>query len=770
MKHRDSPEAELETTQKALDRVKAELRATQRQLVSLLDLLEKQQVKLDAHESSIARLDRILMDILTGRVWRTLRWAGDLVKKVMPSRGAEDGDSNVPLSRKRSFLVCDEPHSKDFRPRSGRLKVRGWCLSEGGVDLVRVVVRGLPVLETKPSIGRPDVRKMHPDLDRTGRSGFSVEFDSLQLPNGVHPITISVISEGKVVRQAKVSMLIDHEKGFATEYDRWIKEFEAPDLELMDLKVSALESRPLISILMPVYNTKHDELKSAIESVINQSYSNWEFCVADDHSSDPEVGEILYGFASRDSRIRVVTRGERGGISKACNTAWQEARGEYVCFLDHDDMLAKHALAFVCEAIDRAPHADLLYSDEDKIDEQGRRYEPFFKPDWSPDLLLSENYICHLLVLRQDLASKIGFLNPDCDGSQDYDLILRASEQATAVEHIPKVLYHWRAGIQSTAVTIQNKSYALDAARRALEEHCERTGKGASVEPGLQVGRWRVRYNVPEGTRVSIIIAAGGKRDILKANIESIFEKTTYKNFEIVVIDNAKHDSIEKLINEFAPRGVRYIDWRNKPFNYSEINNTAARQCDSPALLFLNDDTSVIEPGWLEAMVELIARPEVGAVGAKLLYPDGRIQHAGVVMGLYDNCGHAFKGLDGSVSHYFDFSDVTRNVSSVTGACLMAKKDVFWEVGGFDENQFAVAFNDIDLCLKIDSRGYRVLFTPHALLCHYEAFSKTSKDLVPHPEEVTAMRLKWHEVITADPYYSPNLTRNDEDYSLRTRN
>jgi GT2 family glycosyltransferase len=284
------------------------------------------------------------------------------------------------------------------------------------------------------------------------------------------------------------------------------------------------------------------------------------------------------------------------------------------------------------------------------------------------------------------------------------------------------------------------------------------------------VGRWRMRYDIPASTYVSIIIASGGKENVLRANLRSIIQKTSYSNYEIVVMDNSRTDGIQKVVGAFQDSGrVRYVDWRNKPFNYSLINHAAARQCDSPVLLFLNDDTSVISSDWLEAMIELAIRPEVGAVGAKLIYPDGRIQHAGVVMGLYDNCGHSFKGLDASVRHYFDFSDIIRNVSAVTGACLMTRAEVFWKANGFDENQFAVAFNDIDLCLKIGELGYRVLYTPHAQLYHHEAFSKTSKDLVPHPNEVAAMRVKWAKVIAHDPFYSPNLTRNDEDYSLRTR-
>jgi GT2 family glycosyltransferase len=598
-----------------------------------------------------------------------------------------------------------------------------------------------------------------------------VEFDSLLLSKGSYPITLRLISQGTVARQVKTMVEIDHEKGFPSDYHRWIHEFERPNDDLIQLKLPLFAHHPLISILVPVYNTEPGELTATLESVLGQSYRHWELCLADDFSSRSEVREILDRFAAKDDRIKVAYQQQRGGISRTCNAAWQMATGEYLCFLDHDDALAPHALAYVCEALNQNPTAEVLYSDEDKIDVQGKRFDPFFKPDWSPDLLLSENYLCHLLVLRRDLAEKIGPLNPALDGSQDYDLILRATQQASHVAHIPKVLYHWRAGAASTASTIENKQYSLDAARKALEQYCDRLANCAGVEPGGIAGRWRVRYPIPEGTRVSIIIASGGKVDVLQANLNSVFGKTTYLEYEVVIIDNSKTNTIEKAVRDFqaAHPNLRYIDWRNKPFNYSAINNAAARQCTSPVLLFLNDDTSVIAPDWLQAMLELALRPEVGAVGGKLLYPNGAIQHAGVVMGIFDNCGHAFKSMDGSIGHYFDFPDVVRNVSAVTGACLMTRSNVFWQADGFDETQFAVAFNDIDLCLKIGTFGYRILYTPHALLYHHESFSKTSKDLTPHPAEVAAMRSKWSEVIAHDPYYNPNLTRNDEDYSLRTR-
>ncbi len=770
MHPQDTAEPQSEALAEELRKLQTDLDASERQLAKALELLQKHESRLNAHDTSISRLDRILMELLTGRIWRALSATGRLAKRLLPI-ARQKAASGVVRGRENSYLVCDEPNMNDRKPRSGIIAVRGWAVAEQNVDSIRLEIPGLEPLESKTSVPRPDVKRAHPYLDRTGYAGFAILFDSRALPSGRHPILIRLISHGEVLAETATAVTIDHQNAFASDYDRWIHEFEHSDHELIELKLRTFERRPLISIIMPVYNTRAGELTSAIQSVIDQSYGNWELCIADDHSSAQHVRDTLDQFAHRDSRIKVAFRAENGGISRASNTAWDLAAGEYVCFLDHDDTLSPHALAYVVEAVNSTVDADLLYSDEDKIDRQNRRYDPFFKPDWSPDLLRSENYVCHLLVLRRDLAEQTGKFLPDYDGSQDYDLILRASERAEHIQHIPKVLYHWRASESSTAATIKNKEYAVDAARKAIQRACERTGDGSRVEASKITGRWRVRHPIPPETRVSIIIASGGKADVLQENLDSLFRKTRYSTYEVVVIDNSRLNAIETLVRSYERRrpNVRYIDWRHRPFNYSEINNTAARQCESPILLFLNDDTSVIIPEWLEAMVELAVRPEVGAVGAKLLYPNGFIQHAGVVMGLYDNCGHAFKGLNGSIGHYFDFPDIIRNVSAVTGACLMTRAEVFWSAEGFDEKQFAVAFNDIDLCLKIGALGYRVLYTPHAQLYHYEAFSKTSKDLVPHPEEVALMRSKWGTIIAHDPYYSPNLTRNDEDYSLRTR-
>jgi O-antigen biosynthesis protein len=776
------------------------------ELTSIRNTVRQQNSRLGAQELFTAQL-------LSSRTWRTLQAAGKLAKFIIPAK--QDPQPQLPnlaekpqarpaapipdqrvattparfptssepsptqelnLTReaansqpKEFYFVCDEPSGNDKRPRNRTLVVRGWALSEEPLDCVEIEIPSLAPETIPVNTPRPDIKRNFPNLDKNGRSGFSTAIDIKSLPDGQHTLQLRLIGSGKILRQIETDFLVDH-TGYASEYEQWIAEFEVPADEVLLLKLDRLEYRPLISILMPVFNTKPDELLAAIDSVVAQSYPNWELCIADDGSNQPEIRPILADFERRYQNIHVHFSEKHGGISAALNAAYRVASGEYVALLDHDDTLSPHALAYVVESINQPSRPDLIYSDEDKLHEHGERYEPFFKPEWSPDLILSRNYVCHLLVIHKDLMDQVGTFCSETDGSQDYDYILRASKYARQIAHIPHVLYHWRAGQNSTASSMESKPYTIEASRRALERFCGEIGNSARIEPARLPGAWRLRYSIPEPSRVSIIIASGGNVEILRANLEGLFMRTEYGDFEVVVMDNSRGEHIQELVNEFAraKRSIRHIDWREKPFNYSEINNVAARECDTPILLFLNDDVSVINSDWLTSMVELIGRREVGAVGAKLLFPDGSIQHAGVVMGLFDNCGHAFYGMDAALPHYFGFTDMIRNVSAVTGACLMTRTDVFWKVGGFDEERLAVAFNDVDLCLKIGASGYRVLFTPFAQLYHHESFSKTQKDLIPHPTEVAIMQSKWRDVIASDPYYSPNLTRRKADYSLPT--
>ena len=544
-----------------------------------------------------------------------------------------------------------------------------------------------------------------------------------------------------------------------TDYERWIAEFEARDPAWIDLKMRSFTIKPRISIAVAVIRDT-GMLMQAIRSVMGQSYGNWELCVAVNASQSATVKHVLGDCAHHDLRVKTAILENDASPVLCWNTALRLADGEFAVLLGPEDKLAQDTLFHFVDALNRQPNLDLIYSDEDNIDEHGGRHGPFFKPDWSPDLILSENYLANGIIFRRDLFRDADLFRAGLEGAEQYDLVLRLTEQTERIGHIPRVLYHRR---QLTPSIL-----GPAAAGRVIQEHLLRREIEAQVEPGLFEGLWRVRYPLHPEPAVSIIIPSGGNVGVLRKNLESHFNKTAYRNYEIVIVDNSRHDTVAKLVAEWPdpPRPLRRIDCRNRVFNFATINNQAARQCTSPMLLFLNDDTSVITPDWLTAMVELSARPEVGAVGAKLLYPDGTIQHAGVALGIFGNCGHAFKSLPGDAQHYFDFPDVIRNVSAVTGACLMTRLDVFRETGGFDEQNFAVAFNDVDFCLRVREKGYRVIYTPHAQLYHYESFSKTTKDIIPRAKEVQALQSRWKDLIDADPYYSPNLTRTAEDYSL----
>lgn len=705
-------------------------------------------------------------NILNSRIWKALVQGGGLLLKL---KNAVRNLSHLKRGNaKQEFrVVCEQP--SDYEARSGTIEIRGWAISSEGIDRVMVNIGDAPPLEARYGIYRPDVARSHPGIPKAERCGFIVRFDTTSLINGRHAIVIRAHNRSGEICEQRIPLMVDQLRGFPSDYARWIAEFDQRDEALINLKLESFRTHPLISILMPVYKTDPVILERTLKSVLNQSYGNWELCVVDDCSRSTLIDDILQNHAASDARIRVVRHAENKGISAASNTALEMARGEYAGLLDHDDELAQDALFHIADALQQTPEADILYSDEDHTDEFGVRMEPFFKPDWSPNLILSENYVCHLMVFRRELAVNAGGFRPEADVSQDHDILLRMSLKARKIVHIPKILYHWRTTLQESTRASESRDKVLDSSRGAVESYLKLAGIEATVEPGRAPGRWRVRYPIHDTPRVSIIIPSGGRLDVLERNLDTLASITDYPNYEIVIIDNSKSALIEKFTSRWKKNGriVRYMDWRNRPFNYSEINNAAAKSCQSPLLLFLNDDTCAIDPGWLTAMVEISTRTEVGAVGARLLYPDGRIQHGGVVMGIFGICGHAFKGMFGDEPAYFDFPDVIRDVSALTAACLLIPAKVFHEVGGFDEVQFPVAYNDIDLSLKIGAKGYRLVYTPHASLYHFEAFSKSAEDLDPQPAETSALCAKWKDTIARDPFYNPNLTVTAEDFSLR---
>ncbi|MEM8832482.1 MAG: glycosyltransferase [Cyanobacteria bacterium P01_G01_bin.19] len=558
-------------------------------------------------------------------------------------------------------------------------------------------------------------------------------------------------------------------------YSKWLQKKYPNNRRIRKLttKCQSFPYKPLISVIMPVYNPEAEFLRQAIASVCNQAYVNWELCIADDCSSKPHVKEILDEFAQQDSRIKVVYREENGHICHSSNSAIELATGEYIALLDHDDLLAPHALASVAELLNQHPEADFIYSDEDKVDDNGVHQDHFFKPDWCPDSFLSRMYTCHLGVYRRSLVNQIGNFRPGFEGSQDYDLVLRITEQTDKIFHIPDILYHWRIHLESTAGGSDAKPYAAEAAEKAINEAIARRGEPGKITTKDRIpGVYIVRYEISDSKLVSIIIPTKDLADVLDVCLESIFTLTTYPNYEVVVIDNGSvEEKTQRCFDKWREKEPnRFKCYRyDVPFNYSKINNYGATKAEGDYLLLLNNDTKVVTPDWLEAMVEQAQRPSIGAVGSMLLYPDDTIQHAGVVLGIGGVAGHSHKYFPITHPGYISQLASINNYSAVTGACLMCRREVFEAVGGLEEN-LAIAFNDVDFCLKIISRGYRNIHLPHVILYHYESKSRgyedTPKKQARFAQEVNYMQQKWHQLCDNDPCYNPNLTRCREDYSL----
>ncbi len=530
-------------------------------------------------------------------------------------------------------------------------------------------------------------------------------------------------------------------------------------------RIDAISDPPLISIIMPVYNVEARWLTAAVESVRRQFYTRWELCIADDASSDAQtLGALAEIERAGDERIKITRLTKNGGIAAASNAALTMATGEYVGLLDNDDELTRDALVEIAERA-RTTDADILYSDEDKIDPSGVHVEPHFKPDYAPDYLFCNNYICHFCVFRKSLLDAIGGFRGGFDGAQDFDLLLRATEKTQRVEHIPKVLYHWRKTDSSTATSSVMKPKASHAGVRALGESLQRRRIAATPDHGPFPTTYRVRRRIEGQPLVSIIIPFRDKPELLSTCIESVLDKTDYAKYEIVGIDNgstedATHSAMRDLVKRDAR--VRFVRF-DAPFNYSAINNFGVRHAQGEYLVLLNNDTEVITREWLSAMLEYAQRPDVGVVGAKLLYTDKRIQHAGVIVGIGGVAGHAHIMERGDEPGYFSRAQLPQNLSAVTFACAMIRKNVFEEMGGLNELDLTIAFNDIDFCLRAREAGYLVVYTPYAELFHHESRSRGYED---NPEkqarfsrEIQFMQTRHQRALErGDPYYNPNLS------------
>ena len=557
-------------------------------------------------------------------------------------------------------------------------------------------------------------------------------------------------------------------------YTEWVRRYDTltdADRQRMRDVQAAFAVQPLISVVMPTYNPKPEWLIEAIESVRGQIYPHWELCIADDASTDPAIRPILERYAMQDERIKVVFRLKNGHISAASNSAIELATGEWIALLDHDDLLSENALFWVAETINRAPDARLIYSDEDKISENGRRSDPYFKCEWNPDLFYSHNMISHLGVYHASVVKEIGGFRQGFEGSQDYDIALRFIERIDPVQiiHIPRVLYHWRVHAESTAMSGDSKPYAALAGERAINEHFARTGVNGRVKYAGY--GYEPAYDLPANLPlVSIIIPTRNGRALLKQCIDSIAEKTSYKNYEILIIDNGSDEAdalayFEKLSKRPNIRVVR----DDSPFNYSRLNNKAVELAQGEVIALVNNDIEVISRDWLTVMVAHALRPGVGAVGAKLWYTNKTLQHGGVFLGYGGVAGHSHKHSAEGATGYFGRLLITQSLSAVTAACLVIKKSIFNEVGGLEEEKLRIAFNDIDFCLRVREAGYRNVWTPLAELFHHESASRGLED-TPEKQarfagEVTYMKERWGAQLLNDPAYSPNLTLDHEDFS-----
>lgn len=667
------------------------------------------------------------------------------------------------------------------------LEIQGWVVDQRGSVDVTVHQEDASPLDCRISRGRrPDVveRRNLDEEYKTQEIGFRI---SAALPEIKGREIILHFCGDSVTKTCDIDIEAlrkeNKPKGFFGRlfgkenvaeggYEAWLARHKADKRVLRRQKHASFAQKPLISIVIPLYCTPLPYLKELIESVRRQSYENWQLCLADG-SPDDKAKEFLEKHYGREKRIVYQKLKENGGISANTNAAAELAKGEYLMFCDHDDTLEPDALYEIVKAINDTD-ADVVYTDEDKVSMDGQHYfDPNFKPDFNLFRLRENNYICHIFVVRKSLTDETGMLRSEFDGAQDFDFILRCCEKAKKITHIPKVLYHWRCHMDSTAADPSSKAYAYEAGRKAIREHYQRMGIDAKVDMTERPGWYRSHIKVQGNPMVSIIIPNKDHTDDLELCLFSMSRKSTYRNYEVLIVENnsEKEETFEyyKKLPERYPK-VRVLTWE-KEFNYSAINNFAAEEAQGEYLLFLNNDVEILTPDWIEEMLQNCQQENVAAVGAKLYYPDDTIQHAGVVLGLGGIAGHIMCRASREDPGYFGRMISVQEISAVTAACMMIKKSEFDSVKGFDET-FQVAFNDIDLCMKFRAAGKKIVFTPYAELYHYESKSRGLED-TPEKQfrfdkEVKRFQEKWAQQLEmGDPYYSPNLSVTEGDCSLR---
>lgn len=667
------------------------------------------------------------------------------------------------------------------------LEIQGWVVDQRGSVEVTVHQEDASLLDCRISRGRrPDVveRRNLDEEYKTQEIGFRISAALPEIKGGeiiLHFCGDSVtktytidIEELRKQNKPKgfLSRLFGKESVAEGGYEAWLARHKVDKRTLRRQKHAVFAQKPLISIVIPLYCTPLPYLKELLESVRRQSYENWQLCLADG-SPDDKAKEFIEKHYGREKRIVYRKLEENGGISVNTNEAVALAAGEYLMLCDHDDTLEPDALYEIVKAINDTG-ADVLYTDEDKVSMDGRHYfDPNFKPDFNLFRLRENNYICHIFVVKKSLTDETGLLRSEFDGAQDFDFILRCCEKAQKITHIPKVLYHWRCHMDSTAADPSSKAYAYEAGRKAVREHYQRLGIDAKVEMTERPGWYRSHVKVQGNPLISVIIPNKDHTDDLELCLFSMTRKSTYRNYEILIVENnsEKEETFEyyRKLPDRYPK-ARVLTWE-KEFNYSAINNFAAKEAKGEYLLFLNNDVEILTPDWMEEMLQNCQQENVAAVGAKLYYPDDTIQHAGVVLGLGGIAGHIMCRASKEDPGYFGRMISVQEISAVTAACMMVKKSDFDAVGGLDET-FQVAFNDIDLCMKFRAAGKKIIFTPYAELYHYESKSRGLED-TPEKQfrfdkEVKRFQEKWAQQLEmGDPYYSPNLSVTEGDCSLR---
>ena len=668
------------------------------------------------------------------------------------------------------------------------LEIQGWAVDQRGSVEVTVHKEDTSLLDCRITRGRrPDVveRRSLDDVYRSQEIGFRISAALPEIPGKkiiLHfcgdSVTKTYDIDVETLRKEQkpkgfFHRLFHKEPEKTDDYEQWILKHRPDKKTLRKQKKTVFQKKPLISIVIPLYQTPEPYLRELIDSVKAQSYENWQLCLADGSPDDRLKGFLDRNYG-KENRIVYRKLEQNGGISVNTNEAVMLATGEYLMLCDHDDTLEPDALYEITKAINEKDAPDVLYTDEDKVSMDGKHYfDPNFKPDYNLFRLRENNYICHIFVVKKALTDRVGLLRTEFDGAQDYDFIFRCCEEADKAVHIPKVLYHWRCHMDSTAADPESKAYAYQAGRRAIKEHYQRMGIDASVEMTERPGWYRSYVKIQDNPKISIIIPNKDHIDDLELCLFSLTKRSTYKNYEILIVENnsEKPETFEyyKKLPDRYPK-VKVLTWE-KEFNYSAINNFAAKQAEGVYLLFLNNDVEILTPQWMEEMLQICQQKDVAITGAKLYYPDDTIQHAGVVLGLGGIAGHIMCKASREDPGYFGRTVTVQEISAVTAACMMIRTEDFWNAGGFDET-FQVAFNDIDLCMKVRAAGKKIVFTPYAELYHYESKSRGLED-TPEKQfrfdkEVKAFEAKWSEQLAkGDPYYSPNLSVTEGDCSLR---